>query len=183
MKFPSKKDYKEINDFLDAVEEWCLDFHRRLKIEPLKEWHGNDKIEPREDKMLELSVAIDRSPNYHLIRLIREYRKAPSEKLAFEFIEYIDEAKESIARLEQQELLEEKTNKEYRLMYLITQQGYLYGKSNKEIANQIIKEELWFVKNDAGATIKDANNEPIIDNIDNLMKNIRKWKKDFPNPI
>ena len=110
MKFPSKKDYKEINDFLNAVEEWCLDFHRRLKIEPLKEYYGEDKIQDKEDKMLELSIAIDRSPNYHLIRLIREYRKAPSEQLAFEFIEYIDEAKESIARIEQQERLEKKTN-------------------------------------------------------------------------
>ena len=175
MKFPSKKDYKEINDFLDVVEEWCLDFHRRLKIEPLKEYYGEDKIQDKEDKMLELSIAIDRSPNYHLIRLIREYRKTPSDQLAFEFIEYIDKAKESIARLEQQELLEKKTDKEYRLMYLITQQGYLYGKSNKEIAEHIIKEKLWNERDESGKVV--------LGDTDNLMKNIRKWKKDFPNPI
>ncbi len=165
MKFPSKKDYKEINDFLNAVEEWCLDFHRRLKIEPLLTWEGEiDKVQ--QDKMLELSIAIDRSPNYHLIRLIRDYRKSPSEQLAFEFIEYLNEAKESIAKIEQQELLEKKTGKDYRLMNLITQNESLYGKTNKEIAEKIIDMKLY--------------NE---EDIESLLKNIRKWKKDFPLPI
>ncbi len=165
MKFPSKKDYKEINDFLNAVEEWCLDFHRRLKIEPLLTWEGEiDKVQ--QDKMLELSIAIDRSPNYHLIRLIRDYRKSPSEQLAFEFIEYLNEAKESIAKIEQQELLEKKTGKDYRLMNLITQNESLHGKTNKEIAEKIIDMKLY--------------NE---EDIESLLKNIRKWKKDFPLPI
>ncbi len=165
MKFPNKKDYKEINDFLNVVEEWCLDFHHRLKIEPLLMWEGEiDKVQ--QDKMLNLSIAIDRSPNYHLIRLIREYRKSPSEQLAFEFIEYIDEAKESIARLEQQEISEKKTGIDYRLMYLITQNEYLYGKTNKEIAKKIIDSKLYESED-----------------IENLLKNIRKWKKDFPLPI
>jgi len=162
MKLPSKKDYKEINDFLNAVEEWCLDFHHRLKIEPLLTWEGEiDKVQ--QDKMLNLSIAIDRSPNYHLIRLIREYRKSPSEQLAFEFIEYIDEAKESIAKLEQQEIAEKKTGKDYRLMNLITQNESLYGKTNKEIAETIIKMKLYEEED-----------------IENLLKNIRKWRKDFP---
>ena len=174
MKFPSKKDYKEINDFLDAVEEWCLHFHRRFKIEPLLVYEGEiDKVQ--QDKMLQLSIAIDRESPYHLLRLIKDYRKSPSEKLAFEFIEYIDKAKDSIARIEQQEILEKKTDKDYRLLYLITQQGYLYGKSNKEIADQIIDMKLWHEKD------KDGND--VVSDIDNLMKNIRKWKKDFPPPI
>jgi hypothetical protein len=164
MKFPSKKDYKEINDFLDAVEEWCLDFHRRARIEPLKEYYGEDLVQ--EDKMLELSVAIDREPQYHLICLIRQYRQSPSEQLAFEFIDYIDEAKESIVRLEQHEIAEKKTGKDYRLMYLIAQNEHLYGKSNKEIADKIIEEGLY----------------QYIDR-DSLLKNIRKWKKDFSLPI
>ena len=171
MKFPSKKDYKEINDFLNAVEEWCLDFHRRLKIEPLLTWEGEiDKVQ--QDKMLELSIAIDRSPNYHLIRLIRDYRKSPSEQLAFEFIEYLNEAKESIAKIEQQELLEKKTGKDYRLMNLITQNESLYGKTNKEIAEKIIDMKLWHEKDEEG--------NDVVSDTDNLMKNIRKWKKDFP---
>ena len=67
-------------------------------------------------------------------------------------------------------------------MYLITQQDYLCGKSNKEIAEHIIKEELWFEKDEDGITVKE-NGEPVVGDTDNLMKNIRKWKKDFPPPI
>lgn len=164
MKFPNKKDYKQNIDFIDAIEEWCLDFHRRVKIEPLLYWYG-ELEESRKDKMLELSVAIGREPQYHLIRLIREYRKAPSEALVFELIEYIDQAKESIAKVEQQEIAEDKTGKNYKLMYLITQREYLYGTSNNDIAKQIIDMDLY-----------DGD-------IESLLKNIRKWKKDFPTGI
>ena len=47
-------------------------------------------------------------------------------------------------------------------MYLITQREYLYGTSNKDIAKKIIDMDLY-----------DGD-------IESLLKNVRKWKKDFP---
>ena len=158
MKFPNRKDYETTNDFFDDLEKWCLHLHYRMEIEILEKY---DKPKDyNKDKHISAWKNTSAEPHAILMRQIDLYRKTPSDELLFNMFDSFTDAQVLEVKVSDQEKLSEKTGIDYKEIKYIAQLLSWTRKTDKEIAEQIVKMDLY----------KDEN-------IDSLIRNISRWRK------
>ena len=158
MKFPNRRDYKTTNDFFDDLEKWCLHLHYRMEIEILEKY---DKPKDyNKDKHISTWKNTSAEPHAILMRQIDLYRKTPSDELLFNMFDSFTDAQVLEVKVSDQEKLSEKTGIDYKEIKYIAQLLSWTRKTDKEIAEQIVKMDLY----------KDEN-------IDSLIRSISRWRK------
>jgi len=162
VKFPNRKDYETTNDFFNDLEKWCLHLHHRMDIEPLEAYHP---VQSALDKHTSTWKNTSAEPHAILMRQIDLYRETPSDGLLFNMFDSFTEAQVLEVKVSDQEKLSEKTGINYKKIKAIAQLLSWTSKSDKEIAEQIVKMDLY----------KDEN-------IDSLIRNISRWRNsgNFP---
>jgi len=162
VKFPNRKDYETTNDFFNDLEKWCLHLHHRMDIEPLEAYHP---VQSALDKHTSTWKNTSAEPHAILMRQIDLYRETPSDGLLFNMFDSFTEAQVLEVKVSDQEKLSEKTGINYKKIKFIAQLLSWTRKSDKEIAEQIVKMDLY----------KDEN-------IDSLIRTISRWRNsgNFP---
>ena len=158
MKFPNRKDYETTNDFFDDLEKWCLHLHYRMEIEFLEKY--DTPKDYNKDKHISNWKKTSAEPHAILMRQIDLYRKTPSEQLLFNMFDSFTDAQVLEVKVSDQEMLSEKKGIDYKEIKYVAQLLSWTSKTNKEIAEQIVKLDLY----------KDEN-------IDSLIRNIGRWRK------
>ena len=158
MKFPNRKDYKTTNDFFDDLEKWCLHLHHRMEIEVLEPHPQTGGYSV--DKHISSWKKTSAEPHAILMRQIDLYRKTPSDELLFNMFDSFTDAQVLEVKVSDQEMLSEKKGIDYKEIKYVAQLLSWTSKTNKEIAEQIVKLDLY----------KDEN-------IDSLIRNIGRWRK------
>ena len=165
MKFPNRRDYETTNDFFDDLEKWCLHLFHRMEIEVLKAINPSAFTEAEIDRHISNWKKTSAEPHAILMRQIDLYRETPGDELLFNMFDSFTEAQVLEVKVSDQEKLSEKTGINYKKIKFIAQLLSWTRKTDKEIAEQIVKMDLY----------KDEN-------IDNLIRNISRWRKsdNFP---
>tara|TARA_B110000858_G_C17479265_1_gene326364 strand:- start:72 stop:599 length:528 start_codon:yes stop_codon:yes gene_type:complete len=166
VKFPNRKDYETTNDFFDELEKWCLHLLHRMDIEVLKS-HNPSVVftQAKEDEYIKSWKRTSTEPHAMLMRQIDLHRETPSDELLFNMFDSFTEAQVLEVKVSDQEKLSERTGIDYKKIKYIANLLSWTSRTDKEIAEQIIKMDLY----------KDEN-------IDNLIRNISRWRKsdNFP---
>ena len=157
MKFPNRKDYKTTNDFFDDLEKWCLHLHYRMDVEVLESYRP---VQAAIDAHTSSWKSTSAEPHAILMRQIDLYRKTPSDELLFNMFDSFTDAQVLEVKVSDQEMLSEKKGIDYKEIKYVAQLLSWTSKTNKEIAEQIVKLDLY----------KDEN-------IDSLIRNIGRWRK------
>jgi hypothetical protein len=160
VKFPNRRDYETTNDFFDDLEKWCLHLHHRMQIEVLKVINPSAFTQAKIDRHIFLWKRTSAEPHAILIRQIDLYRKTPSDELLLNMFDSFTEAQVLEVRVSDDERLAEKNDIDYKQIKFIAQLLSWTRKTDKEIAEQIVKKDLY----------KDEN-------IDSLIRNIGRWRK------
>ena len=165
MKFPNRRDYETTNDFFDDLEKWCLHLFHRMEIEVLKAINPSAFTEAEIDRHISNWKKTSAEPHSILMRQIDLYRKTPSDELLLNMFDSFTEAQVLEVRVSDDERLAEKNDIDYKQIKLIAQYLSWTRRTDKEIAEEIIKKDLY----------KDEN-------IDSLIRNISRWRqsKKFP---
>ena len=163
MKFPNRKDYETTNDFFDDLEKWCLHLHHRMWVGAYTEYKYeelSDQGKEDLDTLISEWKAFSDDPHAILMRQIDLYRKTPSDELLFNMFDSFTEAQVLEVKVSDQEKLSERTGIDYKKIKFIAQLLSWTRKTDKEIAEQIVKMDLY----------KDEN-------IDSLIRSISRWRK------
>ena len=169
MKFPNRKDYETTNDFFDDLEKWCLHLHHRMWVGAVTEYKYeelSDQGKEDLDSLISEWKAFSDDPHAILMRQIDLYRKTPSDELLFNMFDSFTDAQVLEVKVSDDERLTEKNGIDYKKIKLIAMLLSWTMKTDKEMAEQIVKMDLY----------KDEN-------IDSLIRNISRWRKsgNFPS--
>ena len=157
MKFPNRKDYETTNNFFDDLEKWCLHLHYRMDVEVLESYRP---VQAAIDAHTSSWKSTSAEPHAILMRQIDLYRETPGDELLFNMFDSFTEAQVLEVKVSDQEKLSEKTGINYKKIKFIAQLLSWTRKTDKEIAEQIVKMDLY----------KDEN-------IDSLIRSISRWRK------